>query len=251
MGLKDFLGLLQPNAGMGGDDAGGHHFAHQLLQAFLEAQVAVGQDTDQATVGDHWQARDAVALHDRERVGNFLFGMDSDRIGDHAALVLLHRGDFGGLALDGKITMDETESAHLRDRNRRARLGHRIHRARDERDTQTDVRSQHRRDVAARGQQVGSLRQQQHVIEGESLAKLRVRHWESPYAKKPAGLRGPSTILLNAAIGCSAIRYSNKMGLSNQFDQSHTAATVCKIARGCSGMRAYVSQARLRGIPPD
>ena len=33
-----------------------------------------------------------------------------------------------------------------------------------------------RRDVAAGGQQVGSLRQQQHVIESESFAKLRMGH---------------------------------------------------------------------------
>ena len=70
MGLEDFLGLLEADAGMGGDDLGRHHFAHRLVQALLEAQVAVGQDTDQAAVGDHRQARDAVALHGRERVGD-------------------------------------------------------------------------------------------------------------------------------------------------------------------------------------
>jgi hypothetical protein len=46
-----------------------------------------------------------------------------------------------------------------------------------------------------------------------------MRHWESPYAKKPAGIRGPSTMLLDAAIGCSAITQFNKMDPPDQFDQ--------------------------------
>ena len=46
---------------------------------------------------------------------------------------------------------------------------------------------------------------QQHIVEGQALAKLRMGHWESPYAKKPAVIRGPSTMSLNAAISCSAI----------------------------------------------
>jgi hypothetical protein len=44
-------------------------------------------------------------------------------------------------------------------------------------------------------------------------------HWESPYEKKPAGIRGLSTMFVDAAVSCSAITQSNKMNPSDQLNQ--------------------------------
>ena len=51
MGLQNFLGMLEVDAGLRGDHFGGHHLAHAAVQALFETQVAIGEYPDQAAVG--------------------------------------------------------------------------------------------------------------------------------------------------------------------------------------------------------
>ena len=113
--VQDLLGLLQADARPRGDQIVlGHHLGDRAVEALLEAQVAVGEDADQAAVARHRQAGDVVLPHDLERVGDALLGLDGDGIGDHAALGLLDLLDLAGLRLHRQVPVDEADAALLR-----------------------------------------------------------------------------------------------------------------------------------------
>ena len=78
-------------------------------------------------VARHRQARDVEALHDLERLGDRLLGLNRHRIDDHAALGLLHLLDLERLRSDRKVPVDDAEAALLRHGDGRAGLGHRVH----------------------------------------------------------------------------------------------------------------------------
>src|ERR1700730_14567691 len=101
MRLQDFLGLLESDTRMRGHHLGGHHVADMLVEALLETQVAVGEDADQPLLGHHRQTRNAVTLHDRERLTDLLFGMYGDRIYNHPAFIFFDGCDLGRLLFDG------------------------------------------------------------------------------------------------------------------------------------------------------
>ena len=50
MRLQKFLGLVEVDSGTRSDHLGGHHVAHLLVEAPLEAQVAIGQNSNQPAV---------------------------------------------------------------------------------------------------------------------------------------------------------------------------------------------------------
>ena len=121
---------------------------------------------------DHRQTPDTVALHHRERVGDLLFGMNRDGIGDIAFLSyfltaatsaawrsterlrwMKPRPPPWAIAIAARNSV--TVSIQIKTRGMR----------------KTNIGREQSRDVAAGGEQVGSLRQQQNVVEGEPLAK--------------------------------------------------------------------------------
>ena len=104
-----------------------HHVGDRQIEAGFKAQIAIGENADQLAVLGDGHARDAIALHQRERVGNFLLGLDGDRVHDHAAFTALHAVHFFGLPLDGHVAMDDADAALLRQRDGEVRFGHRIH----------------------------------------------------------------------------------------------------------------------------
>ena len=80
----------------------GHQLAHRLARVAGEAHVPVGQDADQgpAVALDHRNARDAMPLHQLERVGQRLVRVDGQWIDHHAALEALDPAHLLGLLLD-------------------------------------------------------------------------------------------------------------------------------------------------------
>ncbi len=180
MFLQNLLRRFQADSGSRRDHLLGHHLAHLPVEPPFEAQIAIRQDSDQPLVSHHRQSRNSISLHDRERVTDLLFRMHRDRVRDHPALELLHRRDFRRLTLDRQIAMDKAEPTELCNHDRAARLGHRVHRARHQRDPQSNALAERGGNVAVRRQQIGELRQQEHVVKGESVAKLLVRHLISP-----------------------------------------------------------------------
>ena len=90
--------------------------------------------------------------------------------------------------------MDDPDPALARERDREARLGHRVHRRRDDRDRELDRARQARarRDVVRQDVRLG--RDEQHVVEGEPFA-----------AELPVELQQPLDVI-RAQLGCYVLR---------------------------------------------
>ena len=159
--MQNRLGFLERGAHGDGDEVFlGHHVFDGQVVAGFKAQVAIGENPDQFSVFRDGNAGDAIALHDVERVGNFLLGIDGHGIDDHAAFRALHAVHFFGLPLDGHVAVNDADAALLRERDGQVRFGHRIHGGADHGNIQADVAGEPgariglgRDDVAARGQQ--------------------------------------------------------------------------------------------------
>ena len=104
------------------------------VESCFEAQIAIGQNADELSMTRHGNARDPIALHQFERVGDLLFRLDRDRIDDHAALSALYAVDFFRLTLDAHVLVDDADAALLGQRDREVRLGHRVHGRAEDRD---------------------------------------------------------------------------------------------------------------------
>ncbi len=147
------------------------------LRIFGEADVAVGEDADQAPAFlGHRDAGDPVARHQLERVGEGLVGRHGDRIDDHAAFVALHRADRGGLLVDLHVAVEDAEAAELRHDDRHVGAGHRVHRRGEYRDVERDLPGHPAAGVGLARQHGGLGRPQQHVVEGEAERDVDIAH---------------------------------------------------------------------------
>ena len=70
--------------------------------------------------------------------------------------------------------MHDAHAALLRDRDRQARLGHRVHRGGHQRQVQGDVAGEAGREGGVLGKDLGERRHQQHIVEGERFSKRRM-----------------------------------------------------------------------------
>src|SRR6266853_4354376 len=55
MRLQEFLGLFEIDTRTRGDHLAGHHVAHLLVEAALEAKIAIGKDSHESALGDDGQ----------------------------------------------------------------------------------------------------------------------------------------------------------------------------------------------------
>ncbi len=130
---RSFLDVYQPIAR-------GHDGAHRLVEVGLEAVVAVGDHADDLALLHHRESRYPVLLREREKLAHRDVRRHRHRIAQHAGFEALDLGDFRGLLLGGEILVDDADAAFLRDGDRQARLGDGVHRRRDERDVELDVK---------------------------------------------------------------------------------------------------------------
>ena len=130
-----------------GDELLGHQLGDRLRLVVGEAHVAIGENADQPAgllamaALDHRNAGNAVARHQRQRVGERLVGIDGDRVDHHAALIALHLAHFRGLIGGREILVDDAETAGLRHGDGEPRLGHRVHGRGDDRQIEGDARA--------------------------------------------------------------------------------------------------------------
>ena len=138
-----------------------HPLRDREIDAGLEAQVAVRENPEELPVriGDG-NSGDPVARHQLERFGDPLLRAHRDRIDDHAALRALDLVDLARLLLDGEVLVNDPDAAHLRHRDRQARLGDGVHRGRDERDVERDPARQARLRFDLGREDLGGGRQQ-------------------------------------------------------------------------------------------
>ena len=105
--MQETLGLVAIDAFLDGDELVlGHQLGDRLARVGGEAHVAVGEDADQLAVAaavagglDHGNARNLVAGHELQSIGQRCRWVDGDRIDHHAGLELLHLSHLVGLPL--------------------------------------------------------------------------------------------------------------------------------------------------------
>ncbi len=110
-----------------------------------------------------------MLLREREELSDRDVGRYRHRVAEHPRLVALDFGNFRSLLLGGEILVDDADSALLRDGDRERRLGHCVHRRRDERDVELDVARQPGLEADIAGQDAGVGRYEKDVVKGESL----------------------------------------------------------------------------------
>ena len=180
--MQDRLGIAQGGADRDRDEVFlGHHFADGDIGSGFEAEIAIGEDADQLFVLGHGHARDAVAAHDLQRVGDFFVGRHGNGIDNHAAFRTLDLVHFASLLLDAEIAMNDAEPALLRHGNGHARFRDGVHGRTDQGDAELDIAGQAGRCRRQGRNHIGLGRQQQHVIEGK-----RFRHWKMNHGFRSA-----------------------------------------------------------------
>ncbi len=96
---------------------------------------------------------------------------DDHRVAQHAGLVALDARHFGRLLLCREVLVDDAHAPFLRDGDRQACLGHRVHGGGHERKIQFDVSGELRGEGGVLGEDLGVRWHQQHVVEGERFAE--------------------------------------------------------------------------------
>ena len=96
-------------------------------------------------------------------------GRDGHRVAQHAGLEALHLGDLGGLRLGREVLVDDADAAFLRDGDRQARLGHRVHGGGHERQVQLELAGEAglQGNFARQDARVGG--NEEDVVEGQRL----------------------------------------------------------------------------------
>src|ERR1700733_5460632 len=105
--LQYFFGLYKGRALRGGNEVStGYYFFYRAIHLFLEAKVAVGNNTLQfAATIDDWDTTNAVLPHDLYRISHFRRFVQRNGILYHAAFRPFYLSHFIRLCLDGHIFM--------------------------------------------------------------------------------------------------------------------------------------------------
>ena len=101
-------------------------------------------------------------------------GTNSHRVLNHSRFRTLHLTNLGSLLFNRKVSVQDSDTALASHRNRHARLGHRIHRRRKQRNTQADLLRQLSRCINLRGNNIGQFGKKQNVIVGQSGQSKRI-----------------------------------------------------------------------------
>ncbi len=175
--VEDLFGLLERGADGDGDEVVlGHHVADGDVGAGDEAEVAVGEDADEAALAGDGDAGDLEAAHELERVGDGLLGRDGDRVDDHAGLGALDLVDLAGLLLDGEVAMDYAHASLLGHGDGEARLGDGVHGGGHQRGVERDALGELGLGADLGGDYVGVGRDEQYIVEGEGFGDRACDH---------------------------------------------------------------------------
>ena len=169
--LQDALGLVQGDAYPGGHQVLMRHELadRQLIIARLhKAYVTVGQDAHQAVAFiNNGYAADMEGGHDLLCFAQPGVWPQRVRLNDHARLRALHLIHLGGLLLGRHVAVNDAQPALACQGNCQARLGHRIHGCREQRDVQTNARRKLDADIGLVGQHLGVAGHDQHIVKGQ------------------------------------------------------------------------------------
>ncbi len=152
----------------------GHQLAHRLVRIVGEAHVAVGQDAEErpGVRFDHRNARETVQSHQRQGVGKRRIGADRHRIDDHPGFELLDLAHLGRLAFRRHVLVDDADPAGFGHGDGQRAFGDSVHGGGEHRNAKRDGARQLRARIGFRGDEAGSCRHQQHVVECQRFFDL-------------------------------------------------------------------------------
>ena len=170
--FPEHLGCLG-NRGLGADGdevLACHDFADRRRRVVLEAQVAVGDDSDQVLPGiDHGDAAYMVLRHETECVAHGGVDVDRDWIVDHAVFRPLYLPDVFHLCLDGHILVYNADATLAGDGDCQVCVGHSIHCSRNDRHRERNLACKLSLDVDFPGKNFGTGRNEQYVVVRQTL----------------------------------------------------------------------------------
>ena len=148
----------------------GHHLVDQLVEPTLEAQVAVRHDAHQmAVIIDHGNAADVVVGHHIERVLHGATATNRHGVVNHTILGPLHNRHLTRLALNRHILVNHADTAFAGNRYRHCRLGDSVHCRRHKGYIQVDAPRKTGLQRHGFGQNLGIGRNEQYVVESQSV----------------------------------------------------------------------------------
>ncbi len=168
--MENGAGLFERRAGWRGHQPlAGHQVAHRLFDILDEAEVAVGQDTDQAALvfGDG-NSGDVIPLHDRQGVGHPGVGRQGDWLDDHARFGAFDLVDLEDLILDREIPVQDADPTLARQGDREPPFRDRIHGRREDRHIEHDSGCDPGAGVDIRRDDIGRGREQEDIVEGQA-----------------------------------------------------------------------------------
>ena len=151
--------------------AGRHDVADRLVVARFKTQIAPGDDTHHFAAVAHRESGYAQLLGQCHDFAHSEMGGDDHRITQHAGLVALDLGHLRSLLGNREVFVDDAHATLLRDGNRQARLGHRVHGGRHQGQIQGDVAGEQSGQRGVLGEDLGVRGDQQHIVEGQRFAE--------------------------------------------------------------------------------
>src|SRR3990172_2505459 len=146
-----------------------HDARHRFLVAGLEAQVAAGDDAHELVALGHRHAGDVLGAREFQYLADGGIGRHGDRVADDAGFELLDAAYFVRLAHRRDVLVDNAETPFLGQADGGARLRHRVHGGRQQRDIEADGARQGGFQVHVLGQDVRMRREQQDIVKGEAF----------------------------------------------------------------------------------
>ena len=146
-----------------------HDLAHRTGTVILEAQVAVGDDSEQhPVVVHHGQPGDTVLGTGIVHLLEARPGPNRHGLGDHPGLRALHLIHHVRLVIDGQVAVQDPDAALTSHGDGHAGLRDGVHGSRGQRNVQPDVAAEPGIGRRLRRDDVRFVGLEQHVIEGQS-----------------------------------------------------------------------------------
>ena len=235
--LEDRLGLVERCADLGGDEAvGGHELGDRTFEVgpFAEADVAVGEDADQAPVGvGDRHPGELELVHQVFGVLQQCGRRQGDRVGDHPRLRPLDLLHLGGLIGDRHVAVDHADAAVAGHGDGHASLGDLVHRCRHQGHGEFDVAGEQGAGVDGVRQGLGVAGDHDDVVERERLEAVE---------EFVVGIRASHT-----EISVRSVVWSGAVVQSSRSDSTRSRCSVACISDAKASNPASMSMGTVRG----
>ena len=148
----------------------GHDVVYRLIEIGFKTQVAVSEYAHKPVrVVYNGNARNFVARHKLQRLGDHIFGMQRKRVGNHAVLASLYLVNLTCLLVYRHIFVNKPQPALARHGNRKLVFGDGVHCRAHQRNVELDFVAQLYRQISLTRLKIRSLRYNKNVVEGQAF----------------------------------------------------------------------------------